>query len=95
MMSYSVNLPDDFGDYEWEIEAKGWFPVPINVCDKMYTLNFYDPVRLGQEARDELLEQDAFMEKNLIVVKIVNRLNIEAAVESLVRSDRVNFLTPD
>lgn len=95
MMSYSVNLPDDFGDYECEVEAKGWFPVPITVCDKIYTLSFYDPVRLGQEATDELLEQDAFIEKNLIVVKVVNRLNIEAAVESLVRSDRVNFLILD
>ncbi|MFG3597427.1 hypothetical protein [Bradyrhizobium sp. RDI18] len=55
MPGFSLDLPADFADYEWEVETKGWFcEARIIVSGKRYRLNFYDPVRLGQEIESEL-----------------------------------------
>lgn len=93
MSSYSLILASDFDDYAWEVESKGWFSdVTVVVSGKTYKLHFYDPARLGQEIEDELSGNVAFVEGNLVVVRAVNRANIELAVSELVGSGRIYSL---
>ncbi|TWB96104.1 hypothetical protein FBZ93_108146 [Bradyrhizobium macuxiense] len=87
MSDFSLELPADFADYEWEVEAKGWFSqASINASGKRYRLNIYDAARLGQEIEDELQRGGIFFEPNLVVVKSVTRANIEHAAAQLARS---------
>ena len=93
MSSYELSFPKDFDDYEWELESKGWFSdITMKVGDVNYRLNFYDSARLSQDIDDELLAHEAFFEENLIIVKVVNRLHIENAVQYLVESGRYTSL---
>jgi hypothetical protein len=93
MAGYSLILPEDFDEYEWEIISKGWFGgARLNVSGKEYRLIFYDPVRLGQTIEDELQRGEAFFEPNLIVVRSVTRSNMEGAVELLVGSGQTSSL---
>jgi hypothetical protein len=49
MSSFSFDLPEDFADYTWEVEAKGWFAgARLTISGKEYQLIFYEPVRLAQ-----------------------------------------------
>lgn len=62
MKNYILNLSDDFSEYAWEVESKGCFEVDIKIFDKIYTFNFYDPIRLNQTIEDDLnLNQYFFM----------------------------------
>ncbi|MDR6539660.1 hypothetical protein J2739_005459 [Variovorax soli] len=96
MLDSFLELPKDFDDYEWEVVAKGCFTgVKLIVAGVTHSLNFYDPIRLGQEMTDELRGEDIFYEPNLIVVRSVQRLAMERAVELLMNSGRFKSLTPD
>lgn len=96
MSNFSFVLPEDFADYKWQAEVKGWFSgVTMIVSGKRYRLNFYDPVRLAQEIESELERGDIFFEPNLVVVKSVTGSNMERAARQLAESDRVKFLAPD
>lgn len=96
MSDFSLILPSDFDEYAWEVEAKGWFSdVMVNVAGKAYKLNFYDPARLNQEIEDDLSGKVAFVGGNLVVVRSVNRANIEVAVRDLVRSERIYSLASE
>ena len=69
MTNYTLTFPDDFDDYEWEVRSKGWFgDAKLKLLGKEYRLNFYDPVRLGQEIESELHRRTAFFEPNLVVI---------------------------
>ena len=57
-----------------------------------YVLTFYDPARLAQEIEAELQRGGFFFEPNLVVVKSVTRLHMEAATEFLIESEGVNSL---
>ena len=82
-----LHLPEDFDAYEWEVEAKGWFPdARLSAFGKEYPLNFYDPVRLAQEIASEHERSAVFCEPNLVVVKKVTRSGMEEAAQELVRS---------
>lgn len=95
MLDFSQIFPEHFSDNEWEVESKGcFFGAQIVVSGRSYKLNFYDPVRLRQEIESEFSEGKVFFEKNLIVIKLVTRLEMEKAAESLVRSGRVDLLAP-
>ena len=90
---YKLQFPSDFEDYAWEVEYKGWFnDVILEFKGKSYKLKFYDPVRLAQYIDDELKSNSLFYEENLLVVKLVTRVNIENAVKLLIESDRISEL---
>lgn len=96
MSRFSFELPPDFADYEWEVEAKGWFSeARIFVSGKRYRLNFYDPVRLGQSIEDELKRDRAFFEPNLVVVQSVTRANMERAAALLAHSSLATALVEE
>jgi hypothetical protein len=93
MSEYFLELPDDFADYAWELEAKGWFPEAfLNVSGKRYRIMFYDPLRLAQEIESEHERGNVFFEQNLVIVKRVTKSSMEEAVENLVQSNRVPWL---
>jgi hypothetical protein len=93
MSDHRMTFPGDFDDYAWEVEAKGWFSGAIlSVAGKDYTLNFYDPVRLGQAIQGELQRGSAFCEPNLVVVKAVTRSEMEGAAREIVKSGQVSSL---
>ena len=92
-MDYKLSFPDDFTDYEWELESKGYFNGAVVVCQgDNYRLSFYDPVRLAQEIEDELSSTALFMEENLVVVSSVDRVHMEKAVKFLMESGKYKDL---
>lgn len=96
MHDYSLALPADFSDYEWEVTAKGCFSEAIlTVAGIRYRLNFYDAVRLQQEIESALESGAMFFEPNLLVIKVVDKAKIEEATELLVRSRQARFLLPE
>lgn len=96
MSSYSIAFPTDFSNYEWEVTARGCFSgAKMTVSGKEYRLNFYDAVRLGQEIESELQNGEMFFEPNLVVIRSVTRVEMERAIEQLVRSGLVASLTSE
>lgn len=96
MTTYTLTFPDDFDDFEWEVKSKGWFgDAKLNLLGKQYRLNFYDPVRLGQEIESELHRRTAFFEPNLVVIQSVTRSAMKSAVEILVRSGGADLLVSE
>jgi hypothetical protein len=94
--SSCLELPPNFDDYGWEVEAKGWFSeARIIASGRRYQIIFYDQARLGQEIQDELARGRAFFEPNLVVVQSVTRAHMEAAAEELVRSGEVHSLVAE
>ena len=91
---FELRLPEDFDDY-WEVEDKGWFSGAVLVfAGKSYRLNFFDPVRLGQEVSDEIDRCESFLEDNLVVIRSLTRARIEAAAKWIIETERVNLLVP-
>jgi hypothetical protein len=96
MSDFSFELPQDFAEYEWEVEAKGWFPdAKLVVTGKTYRLNFYEPVRLSQEVASELERGKAFFEPNLLIVRSVTRAHMIQAAEQLMQAGQLSSLVPD
>jgi len=93
MASYELILPADFDEHEWEVEAKGWF-AGASIIFNGYNipLCFYDPARLVQEVESSLSSGRFFFEKNLIVVNLINRKNLEEAVDRLFASGELGQL---
>ncbi|CAI3159271.1 MULTISPECIES: hypothetical protein [Acinetobacter] len=86
MKNYIINLSDDFSKYAWEIELKGCFEVDIQVFDKLYTFNFYDPIRLKQTIEDDLRSNQYFFCENLVVLPKVSLDNIEKFIENIINT---------
>jgi hypothetical protein len=86
--NHSLEFPEGFGECAWEVQAKGWFG-EARLCfqGKRYRMNFYDPVRLGQEIDSAIQRSGLFFEPNLLVVQSLTRSNMEAAVARLVEAD--------
>jgi hypothetical protein len=94
MYDFELSLPADFNDYEWEVTSKGCFSEAfLTVAGLRYRLNFYDAARLGQEIESAMESGVMFFEPNLVVIKKVDRVKIEEAAETLVRSAQTRFLT--
>jgi hypothetical protein len=88
MENYKIVFPDEFEDYEWEVESKGWLNnVLVEFQDKTYRLIIYDPVRLSQDISEELSSNNVFAESNMVVIKVVNRENIEKSVSIIANSN--------
>ncbi len=93
--SYEVILPDDFGEYAWEVEAKGVFwDVRLRYRGREFALTFYEPERLAQDIRAELDGSAAFCEQNLVVVEKVTKEHMESAVTELIGSGKAERLAP-
>ena len=94
MTDYVLSFPPDFDGYAWEVEAKGYFSLAVlTVRGKRYCINFYDPVRLQQTIDDQ--RDGIYFEPNLVVIASVTRVNMEKAIERLVRSGNVSELVAD
>ncbi len=90
MSKYELQFPDWYDDFAWEHESKGWLEDVIVTCDGVsYRLVIYSPIRLRQDVEGELYGSVVFFEPNLIVVPVVNRQSIEAAVDLLVRTGEI------
>ena len=83
VMDYEIDFGDEFAQYEWETEAKGWFDARVKVGGLEVSISFYDPVRLAQEVKDALDQAGLFFEKNVVVIPKVNRENMEKAMEAV------------
>ena len=84
MKNYILNLSDDFSEYAQVVESKGCFEVDIKIFDKIYTFNFYDPIRLNQTIEDDLNLNQYFFYENIVVLPKVNLRNIEKFIEDII-----------
>ena len=83
-MEYTLVLPTYFDAWEGEIEAKGFFAdALIEVSGQRYRPVFYSHFRFSQELADWLASNHAFSERNVVILREVNRATIEAAVAEL------------
>jgi len=96
MKKFFLLLPENFCDHEWEIESKGWYQGAILMTGgKKYQLTFYDPVRLNEDIQYDIENQCVFFEKNLVVISVVNKKNMEMALEFLMETGQVKILIPE
>jgi hypothetical protein len=87
MVQYTLNWPNDFQDYAWEIESKGWFAgLEIILDGKALKPIFCDAARLSQDVAGELSSSGFFFEPCLVVVERVSRESIEDAIKNLART---------
>ena len=90
MASFSLVLPDNFDDYEWEVTAKGCFSEARVECEgKQYRLNFYDHARLSQEIESRLESSTPFFEPNVVVIPSVTKPLMQHAADLLVQSGQI------
>lgn len=95
MNIFSLKIPTDFDDYEWEVESKGYFGnVELEIYGEKYFVSFYDSTRIMQEINDEISSRGLFFENNLIVLEKVTKSNMVASIEQLVRNSEINSLKP-
>ena len=74
-------LPADYGEYAWEVEAKGVFwGASVAAGERQTPVTFYDPVRLRQDVDEELGAGRVFGASRLLVVERVTVENMQAAV---------------
>lgn len=96
MKDYKLTFPQHFAEREWEIESKGWLSsVFLEFEGKRYSLMFYDPVRLSQEAREDIQRDGLFFEKNLILVESVTKAAMEKAIAYIIEAGMTNSLVQD
>ncbi|WP_416041095.1 hypothetical protein [Acinetobacter lactucae] len=84
MRKYIIKVERDFSDYAWEVESKGCLEVDIQIFDKLYTFNFYDPIRLNQTIENDLNSNQYFFCENLVILPKVNLKNIEKFIEDII-----------
>ena len=96
MSDSSLIFPDEFEQYAWESESKGWFgEVRLELQGRRYRLTFYDPARLVQEIEKELQRGGTFFEPNLVVVPSVTRQHMEKAAAQLVKQAGLGLLVAE
>lgn len=88
MINYQLKLPDDFEDYAWEVESKGWFQATAEFDDVRYQITFYAQARLIQDIDDGLEDEPIFFESNLLVLESVDRSHMEKAIEYLANTSK-------
>lgn len=92
----NLELPEDFDDYEWEVEAKGYFhDALVEYVGLTYRIAFYDATRLAQDVQSELKYGLAVLPNNLVVVDSVTRAAMTEAVRRLFRDGVDPRLTAD
>ncbi len=93
-----IIFDEDFDELRaFEMEQKGWATVHVELENgNRYRLNFYEPVRLGQELDDGIeLGKPCFVELNLIVVPRVTVETIQQSVQYLLRIGFFDDLKPE
>ena len=81
-MDRSLVLPEDFGDYAWEVASKGYFELArVRPGDRVLNVTFYEARRLAQDVSDELKAARVFTSARLLVIREVTPENIRAAIE--------------
>ena len=95
MSEVKITFPERFDENEWEIEAKGYLLGVIVHHDGIsYELNFYDPVRLQQDASVEIDLYHVFTVMNLVVIESLTRDQIEKAASVLADSGKLLHFSP-
>jgi hypothetical protein len=92
MNEYRIEFPSDFDDRAGEVVSKGWYPVRVVLSGEPYDITFYDPVRLRQEITDAHERGEFFWEENLVVIKSVERSQMEKAVRHIAGSRHVRLV---
>jgi len=92
MMNYVIEIPEDFEDYEWEIESKGFLNINVKLDDKIFNINFYDRVRLNQTIEDDMGSGGFFFEKNLVVLEKVNLKEVKMFLDSIEGTGYTDYL---
>lgn len=84
-MEYQVTFPDGLDEFEWfEIENRGWLEgVRISSNDDMYTVSFFDEIRLPQIVAADIERLGFFSARNLVVVQRVARDEICSVVSAI------------
>jgi len=96
MKEHSLNFPQEYEEYEKEVESKGWFgDATLTYLGRRYRLNFYDPIRLAQEIESETQSGRIFFEPNLVIVRSVTRPDMESAVTQLIERGSVTSLAAE
>jgi hypothetical protein len=82
-------LPEDYDDYAWEVESKGWYPsASVRLGTREVPVMFYDPTRLAQDIEADLVGDHVSTFARLIVVE---RLTVENMARAARRLDRTFF----
>ncbi|GAA1616048.1 hypothetical protein GCM10009733_010420 [Nonomuraea maheshkhaliensis] len=82
--AYIINFPNWLDGYEHETQSKGYLVgVRVESDNRVYDLVIYDPIRLRQDIEDEVQSAGYFAAPNLLVVSVVTRAEIEAAIRDI------------
>lgn len=80
-MERELVLPDDFYDYEWEVEQKGVFWQGLaRLGDVEVPITFYDPVRIAQDISAELEQRPTLDLRRVLVIPAVTEAHMRAAI---------------
>lgn len=79
-MTRELVLPQDFGDYAWEVESKGYFDAAVRPGDSLIPASFFDPVRLQKDIADDIESYHLFIIRRLLVIDVVTVDNMKWAV---------------
>ena len=78
---YEIEFPAYLEGYEVETESKGYLvDLIVRNEGKEWNVTVYDPARLAQEISDELENASCFAVSNLLVVPVVTKDAIRAAL---------------
>lgn len=95
MSTFKLEFPEDFDDYEWEVESKGFLGnIQLQFDRQSYLISFYDKERLMQEIVDEIESNGFFFESNLIIIDSVTKANMVESIERLVKTSEIKGLKP-
>lgn len=86
-MSYQIHFPDDFVDDVGDTAGGGYLALRVSVGHQDHLLAVYDPVRLAQEITQALSSGHPFAEHHIVVVPLLIRPAIEAAVLQLIERE--------
>lgn len=89
---YELELPEDFPEYAYEYEAKGYLAgARIRRGAEQAQVVFYDPVRLAQDIEEELADAGHLAFANIVVVPQITPEAIARAVGDLAESGFVEL----
>jgi len=93
-MAYQIIYPDGLDEYDFfDIEQKGWLDgVKVAWMEREITLSIFDGGRLAQIVHDDTARLGYFASKSVLVVRSVNRTEIESAIQRMAERDFVDIL---
>jgi hypothetical protein len=93
-MSYRIIYPGGLNDYDFfGIEQKGWLEgVKIVRDEEEITLSIFDAERLAQIVREDTARLGYFASKLTVVVRSVNRTEIDLAIRRMADRDFIDVL---